>query len=214
MSLINKVSELTAHINILKQELSNAKQETEELKEIKGSTDNPELLEELEMLRRIKSDRETILQDLDSRYFIFVLCSFLGQKPWEKSRPSLRWSKTKLKFWRIRTKCCRRSLRLKNRKIDSLISEINDWTSRAEKAEKEKESLEIEYKGKVDMLEHKLLNKLENDNNKQDNVAFEELLDLWKSNLESIMTAIQSKGKNDDEVEEELRKEILESAKK
>lgn len=105
-------------------------------------------------------------------------------------------------------------MRLKNRKIDSLISEINDWTSRAEKAEKEKESLEIEYKGKVDMLEHKLLNKLENDNNKQDNVAFEELLDLWKSNLESIMTAIQSKGKNDDEVEEELRKEILESAKK
>lgn len=62
------------------------------------------------------------------------------------------------------------------------------------------------------MLQYKLLNKLESDD-KQDDVAFEELLNLCKADLEDILSRIQGKIASED-VEEELRKEILEESKK
>ena len=93
-------------------------------------------------------------------------------------------------------------LETQRKKIDSLNNEITELTHRAEKAEKEKQAIELESKSPM----------LESDH-KQDNVDFEELLSLCRTSLEDNLKAIKIGVKSNDDAEEQLRNEILEASK-
>lgn len=73
------------------------------------------------------------------------------------------------------------------------------------------EQIEVDSKNKIEVLQYKLLNKLESDD-KQDDVAFEELLNLCKTDLEDILTRIKGKTNHDDDDDNMLTSETLQDS--
>ena len=216
MSLINKVTELSESVNDLKvknkmldNELESVKKENAELKEHmskvkligEDAEESNQILEELQKLRSIKKDRDEILQDLDIR-----------SKTMRQTETQLKMKQNELEILQNTHQVALEKLDGYKKKLELMDTEIRELRSRAEKAEKDKETIEIDSKNKIEIMQYKLLNKFESDD-KQDDVAFEELLNICKSDLEDILTKIQGKASNED-VEEELRREILDDAKK
>jgi len=132
--LNKKITDLTVQNNLLDKELRAAKQEIADLKENKGG-DNPEILEELETLRRLKLDRETILQDLDSR-----------SKSMRQTETQLKMKQNEIEILSNSQQIAKEKLEAYKRKIETLEQEITELTTRAERAEKEKQAIEIESK--------------------------------------------------------------------
>jgi len=207
--LNKKVTELTEENNELKvqskidkKELTNLKNENDELKEHlskardigDNAEDSNQLLDEVQKLRSIKKDRDDLLKDLESR------------------SKSMRQTEAQLKMKQNEMEITTDKVESFKNKIKQKENEIIELRTRAEKAEKEKEAIEIDSMNKIEVLQYKLLNKLESDD-KQDDVAFEELVNFCKADLEDIVTRINGKMGNDD-VEEDLRKQVINESKK
>jgi serine/threonine protein kinase len=214
--LNKKVTELTEENNELKvqskllnKEVENLKKENSELKEhlskakALGETEeeSQQLLEEIQRLRSVKKDRDDLLQDLEAR-----------SKSMRQTETQLKMKQNDMEILNNQHQMALEKLEAYKKKIEKLEGDVVELRTRTERAEKEKESIEIDSKNKIEVLQYKLLNKLESDD-KQDDVAFEELLNFCKADLEDILTRIQGKISNED-VEEELRKEIVDGAKK
>lgn len=93
------------------------------------------------------------------------------------------------------------------RKIDLLENQVRDWKERAERAELEKEHSETDAKARIEGLEYKLINKLEQDDS-QDDHAFGELLSMCSQDMGEILDRIK-KGVDSETVEEQLRSDII-----
>jgi hypothetical protein len=80
-------------------------------------------------------------------------------------------------------------------------------------AEKEKEQASVEYQNKIELLQYKLLNKVENDSSLGDDSIggskqFQELLSICKSDLDEILNRLKSHFQGE-ALEDQLRKELL-----
>lgn len=207
--LTEQVNDLKVKNKLLDNELESVKRENTELKEHLGKVqvigndteDSNQVLEELQKLRSIKKDRDDILQDLELR-----------SKTMRQTETMLKMKQNEMEILHNSHQMALEKIETYKKKLEAMESEITELRTRAEKAEKDKETIELDSKNKIEILHYKLLNKLES-NDKQDDVAFEELLNICKSDLEEILTKIQGKVSNED-IEEELRREILEESRK
>lgn len=211
--LNKQVTELTEENNEMKvknklitKELENVKKENAELKEhlskakALGDTaeDSAQLLDELQKLRSIKKDRDDILQDLESR-----------SKSMRQTETQLKMKQNEMEILANTHQMNTEKLESYKKKIEKLEHEVEELRSKCQRAEKEKEQIEIDSKNKIEVLQYKLLNKLETDD-KQDDVAFEELLNLCKADLEDILTRIRGKVSGDEGADDMLNHETLE----
>jgi len=57
------------------------------------------------------------------------------------------------------------------------------------------DQIEMESKNKIEVLQYKLLNKFETDD-KQDDTAFDQLLNLWKAEMEEILDRVKGRNGN------------------
>jgi len=69
----------------------------------------------------------------------------------------------------------------------------------------------MESKNKIEVLQYKLLNKLETDD-KQDDSAFDQLLNLCKAELEEILSRVKVKGGSNDDDDNLLTSESIEDS--
>ncbi len=103
-------------------------------------------------------------------------------------------------------------------KLESAEAKLQQFKDRAFQAEKEKEQTSVEYQNKIELLQYKLLNKVENDSSLGDDSfgsgkQFSELLGICKSDLDEILNRLKSNFQNE-AIEDALRKELLDQSKK
>ena len=82
-------------------------------------------------------------------------------------------------------------------KLESAEAKLQSFKDRAFQAEKEKEQSSIEYQNKIELLQYKLLNKVENDSSLGEDSfgsgkQFSELLGICKSDLDEILNRLKS----------------------
>jgi hypothetical protein len=87
-------------------------------------------------------------------------------------------------------------------KLESVDAKMQQFKDRAFQAEKEKEQTSIEYQNKIELLQYKLLHKVENESsNSDDNQGsakqFTELLGICKSDLDEILQRLKSNFQNE-----------------
>lgn len=168
---------------MLENELESVKKENAELKEHMSKTkvigedaeESNQILEELQKLRSVKKDRDEILQDLELR-----------SKNMRQTETQLKMKQNELEILQNTHQVALEKIETYKKKIEAMDSEINELRNRAEKAEKDKESIEIDSKNKIENLHYKLLNKQESDE-KQDDVAFEEFLNIINTSSQHIL---------------------------
>lgn len=189
-SLINKITELTESVNDLKiknkmldNELESVKKENSELKEHmkkvkvigEDGDESSQTLEELQKLRIVKKDRDEILQDLEMR-----------SKNVRQTEIQLKMKQNELEILQNTHQVALEKIETFKKKIEDMDAEISELRDRAEKAERDKETIEINSKSKIEDLHYKLLNKQESDE-MQDGVAFEKFLNIINTSSQNIL---------------------------
>ena len=103
-------------------------------------------------------------------------------------------------------------------KLETADAKLQQFKDRAFQAEKEKEQASIESQNQIELLQYKLLHKVENESANGDDQSgsakqFTELLGICKSDLDEILNRLKSNFQNE-ATEDQMRKELLEQSKK
>ena len=168
---------------MLDNELESVKKENSELKEHMKKVKNigedgdesSQTLEELQKLRIVKKDRDEILQDLEMR-----------SKNVRQTEIQLKMKQNELEILQNTHQVALEKIETFKKKIEDMDAEISELRDRAEKAERDKETIEINSKSKIEDLHYKLLNKQESDE-MQDGVAFEKFLNIINTSSQNIL---------------------------
>lgn len=91
-------------------------------------------------------------------------------------------------------------------------NQVAEWKEKAERAEQEREQVEQDSKSRILGLENKLIHKFEKDDSSDDS-AFTELLNMCKQEMAEILERIR-KSNESEQLEEQLRGEIIEAEKR
>eukprot|EP00343_Euplotes_focardii_P002312 CAMPEP_0205806950 /NCGR_PEP_ID=MMETSP0205-20121125/10607_1 /ASSEMBLY_ACC=CAM_ASM_000278 /TAXON_ID=36767 /ORGANISM="Euplotes focardii, Strain TN1" /LENGTH=299 /DNA_ID=CAMNT_0053080547 /DNA_START=8 /DNA_END=906 /DNA_ORIENTATION=- len=190
---------------MVSKDLENTKKENAELKEAMSKSQMvPDDVEDSNQLKdkvyQHKSLKKDILEDLE-----------------EKSK-NMRQTETQLKIKQNEMDILNNSHQVSVEKVDTykkkvykMEAELEELRNRAQRAERDKVQLEMESKNKIEVLQYKLLNKLETDD-KQDDSAFDQLLNLCQAELEEILSRVKVKGGNSDGDEHLLTSESIEDS--
>lgn len=168
---------------MLDNELESVKKENSELKEHmkkvkvigEDGDESSQTLEELQKLRIVKKDRDEILQDLEMR-----------SKNVRQTEIQLKMKQNELEILQNTHQVALEKIETFKKKIEDMDAEISELRDRAEKAERDKETIEINSKSKIEDLHYKLLNKQESDE-MQDGVAFEKFLNIINTSSQNIL---------------------------
>lgn len=212
-----ELSELKVEYQIKCRESETLGKENQELKDamakqnLYGSKDSVEakkMMDEIQKLRSLNKHRDDIIGQMETQ------------------NRSLRETETQLKLTQndyelLHTQNKTLELRVKDlqEKCESAETKLAQLREKAMQVEKDKEQMAIEYQNKIELLQYKLLNKVESDSSfgGEDSLGgskqFQELLGLCKSDLEEILNRLKSHVQNE-ATEDQLRRELLDQAKK
>lgn len=200
-------------------ENENLIKENQELKEVLnqknayGSKDNTEvkkLMEEIQKLRSLNKHRDEILGQMENQ-----------NKHLREAETQLKLTQNDYELLQNQNKSLEIKVKELQEKIEQTESKLNQFKEKSFQFEKDKEQVTIEYQNKIELLQYKLLNKVESesgstsggDDSKNGGGQFHELLSLCKSDLDEILNRLKSQFQSDG-LEDQLRKEMLEQSKK
>ncbi|CAI2359179.1 unnamed protein product [Moneuplotes crassus] len=200
--LTDENNELKIQNKMLSKDLENAQKENAELKEAMSKSSL--ILEDHEDTKLLKSKihqleayKKEVLIDLEDR-----------KKSMRQTETQLEMKENELEMLANTNHTAIEKAENYKIKLDKLEVENEELRTRVQKAERERDQIEMESKNKMEVLQYKLLNKFETDD-KQDDTAFDQLLNLCKAELEEILDKVKKK---DDEDGDLLSSESLEDS--
>jgi predicted RNase H-like nuclease (RuvC/YqgF family) len=156
----------------------------------KDSVEAKKMMEEISKLRSLNKHRDEIIGQMESQ-----------NKNLRETETQLKLTQNDYELLHTQNKALELRVKDLQEKCEGAEARLAQLREKALHAEKDKEQQAIEYQNKIELLQYKLLNKVENDSSFGDDSGggsssgskqFQELLSLCKSDLEEILNRLKS----------------------